>query len=193
MLDLLQALDHRLFFFVNNGWSCGPLDDVFVGLSELGGWTIALVAAFALATDGRRRLLRHTLVVACFLLLASATNNIIKDTVDRSRPLKKFDSEIEAGTVRVNYLEAGSLRHRSFPSGHSMLAFFLMTYLGQARRAMRPFALALAAGIALSRVYVGAHFPLDCIGGAAVGAAWALLAAWALARLDRRIPLPAPA
>lgn len=191
MLGILQAVDHRVFFFINNGWSCGPLNDVFIGLSELGGWTIALVAAFALASEGRRRFLRHTLVVACFLALASATNNTLKDTIARPRPLKAFDAEIASGAVQVNYLETDTLRHRSFPSGHSMFAFFLMTYLGQARRPLRPYALALAAGIAVSRVYVGAHFPFDCVAGAAVGAAWALLAAWALVRLERRNPLPA--
>ncbi len=63
----------------------------------------------------------------------------------------------------------------SFPSGHSATAFAGATVLsGLAPRAAPAFYL-LAVAIAYSRLYVGVHFPLDVVGGAAIGVATALL------------------
>jgi glycosyltransferase 2 family protein len=87
----------------------------------------------------------------------------IKDQVGRGR--------------QVNLLSDPHLRghHDSglgFVSGHAAVAVAIATliapYLG--RRA-RWVAVAVAVGVCLSRLYVGAHLPLDVIGGAALG--WA--------------------
>jgi undecaprenyl-diphosphatase len=180
MLSLLRQADHALFFFVNNGWSCRLLDWVFVGFTVMGEWTIVLVALFILAADGRRALLRHVAVLAAFLTAGALLNAALKSVVDRPRPLSAFASEIAAGHAHVNVREWDKGRRvESFPSGHSALAFLVMTYVGQHKRNFRPYVLALAAGIAVSRVYVGSHFPSDCLAGALMGAAWGL-AAWAI-------------
>jgi undecaprenyl-diphosphatase len=57
----------------------------------------------------------------------------------------------------------------SFPSGHAASSFACATVLAFAlpRQAWALFL--LAAAIAWSRVYVGVHFPLDVLAGAALG------------------------
>ena len=71
----------------------------------------------------------------------------------------------------------------SFPSGHaatSAAGAVIILYLVGARA----WALGiLAAGVAFSRVYIGVHYPLDVLVGAALGAAVALVAIVLLRRL----------
>jgi undecaprenyl-diphosphatase len=76
----------------------------------------------------------------------------------------------------------------SFPSGHAASSFACALVLAWfAPRLAVPLFL-LAAGIAFSRVYVGAHWPLDVVGGAMLGLAVATalrLLAGALRRSPR--------
>lgn len=81
----------------------------------------------------------------------------------------------------------------SFPSGHTTIAFACATVLvGIAPRLAAP-CFVLAAAIGFSRIYVGVHYPLDVIGGAALG----VLIGLGLTVLRRRVEVrrrspPAP-
>ncbi len=57
----------------------------------------------------------------------------------------------------------------SFPSGHSATAFACATVIAWASPRLALPAFVLAALVAWSRVYVGVHWPLDVLGGAALG------------------------
>ena len=71
----------------------------------------------------------------------------------------------------------------SFPSGHSATAFAAATVLALALRSGRVTAalFVLAAAVGYSRLYVGVHFPLDVLAGAALGVVTGA-ATWAIAR-----------
>lgn len=61
----------------------------------------------------------------------------------------------------------------AYPSGHTVVAFGVASVLGLAYRQVRWWGAALggASLIALSRVYLGHHYPSDVLGGAILGAA----------------------
>jgi undecaprenyl-diphosphatase len=76
----------------------------------------------------------------------------------------------------------------SFPSGHTATATAGAIVLSVLEPRLAPLAVVLAAAVAYSRVYVGVHFPLDLLGGAAVGAATALLLLAVARRRSGRSP-----
>jgi undecaprenyl-diphosphatase len=77
----------------------------------------------------------------------------------------------------------------SFPSGHASIAFACATVIAWKVPRLGVPAFVLAAAIAWSRVYVGVHWPLDVLGGAALG----VLVATALLMLARARPRSRPA
>jgi undecaprenyl-diphosphatase len=62
----------------------------------------------------------------------------------------------------------------SFPSGHSATSVFLALKLSGLLPELTPLFLFLAATVAISRVYLGAHYPTDVLAGITIGAVLAL-------------------
>jgi undecaprenyl-diphosphatase len=125
---------------------------------------LALVATFLLH---RRTLLLTALAVWA----ADATAYGIKLAVDRPRP--HFEPLVRLPT------------DPSFPSGHAATSFAGATMLALLVPRLAPGFYVLAVAIAFSRVYVGVHYPLDVLAGAALGAAIGWAGARALPRLER--------
>ena len=110
--------------------------------------------------------------------LADWTATAIKALVDRPRPFERY---AEPATLVPHSHDA------SFPSGHASTSFAAATMLSLAFPPLAPALLLLAAAVAFSRVYVGVHYPLDVLGGAALGALVAI-ALRRLVRARRRLP-----
>lgn len=186
MFSGLESLDHDLFVLINIKGAYPALDPVFRGFSVLGEWAIALIALIFLSARGSRTLWRHVAILVLTILALSPIRGEIKRHVNRQRPTTFFPNEATEPKVKARLLDPSGGGSQSFPSGHSMLAFFVMTYVALNNRSQRAVALTLAFLIAYSRVYVGVHFPSDCVAGSLLGAAAGWLA-WRLFRLTDRL------
>jgi membrane-associated phospholipid phosphatase len=126
---------------------------------QLGSVWMCMVGAAVAYTVTRR--VRPALVTAAAVVLAWAAAKGVKDFVERGRPADLL------GGVEVR--ESG-IHGAGYVSGHTAVAFALATTLAPlVPRGRRWAPFALAAVVGLSRIYFGAHLPLDVIGGAGLG------------------------
>jgi undecaprenyl-diphosphatase len=124
---------------------------------SLGG---ALLTSGAVAASGRPGLGRRMATAASVTWVAAKA---VKPFVQRGRPAGVLDA------VRVLGREPSGL---GYPSGHAAVAAALVAAASpDLAPRWRALAWAGAAGVAGARVYVGAHLPLDVVGGLALGAA----------------------
>ena len=157
--DSVGRIETGVFDLVNGlpGW----LYPVVFVVMQLGAFPAGpAVGAVALAFRRWRLALDAALAGGAAWLVA----RFVKEAFGRARPADLLD------TVVVRGEPAAGL---GFVSGHSAVAIALATatspYLA---RRWRRVVWALATIVCLSRMYVGAHLPLDVVGGAGVG--WAL-------------------
>ena len=146
---------------------------------QLGNVVAVPTLAAAAALTHRYRMARDLLISG---LLAYVAADLVKAVVGRERP---------AGLPVGAILHEGPLSGAGFISGHAAVAAALATaaapYLN---RRSRRVVWAFAWSVAVARVYVGAHLPLDVIGGMAAGWAIGSLVHWALGvpRWEPEIP-----
>lgn len=129
---------------------------------------VGLVAVALTAWRTAARSWAPTTAVALSVAVAYRLDNVLKAVVERPRP-----SAVVAGLdVREHIGGFG------FPSGHTTMACAIAGALHPIVPTRgRPLLWALAALTALTRMHVGVHWPMDLVGGAALGMAIAS-AAW---------------
>jgi undecaprenyl-diphosphatase len=148
------GLDHRLERWVVDH-RAEPFNTFFVGLSHIGSFGIVWLTLAVLAVFVLRKPLVFPMVVIAYFATAAASDGI-KLAVGRDRP--------------VDHPLVPEPTSDSFPSGHAATSFACaatLAWLLPHRAA--PVLYVLAALIAYSRVYVGVHYPLDALAGAALG------------------------
>jgi undecaprenyl-diphosphatase len=163
-------------------WTSPGLTWLFETLSAIGSvatnFTMTAVVALMHYVLGQRWSAVHLIGVMGAAVILS---NLIKIVIARGRPESFF------GVSPETY---------SFPSGHALFsgcfygffALFLTSRLPQAWQRMTVITLTilLVAGIGLSRVYLGVHYPTDVIAGFALAAIILCVAEWLSADLSAK-------
>lgn len=128
---------------------------VAMQLGSLGG---ALATGGLVALGGHPRLGRRLGVVGAVAWLGSKA---VKPFVGRGRPAE------ELARARVLGREQSGL---GYPSGHAAVAVAMASVVApHLPPKMRPMVWLGALGVGATRMYVGAHLPLDVVGGVALG------------------------
>lgn len=176
---LLNDLDHRALSHVYGGMH-GTWAPLMIALTVIGsGWTAALLLPLLRWERSRR----FALALLYAIVVQSTLVWEIKRLVGRIRPW------LELGLPAP----IGSPRDGSFPSGHAagsfcVAAFLIVVLRSRPETPSSTYGVAgcalLAALIALSRVYLGAHFPSDVVAGAVLGGLVGAVAAGLYTRAD---------
>lgn len=172
----LFAPEPQLFRSINQATQ--QLPDLFwVSFNMLGnGW-----GAFGFAVPLLVLAPRLLIAALCAGAISGVLSHLLKHSLEFPRPAAVLDPA-------SFYILGKQLTHFSMPSGHTLTAFAILSAfyfalpLSRRRAFLWLFLVASLAGLA--RIAVGAHWPADVFGGAAVG----IFSGAAGALLTRRIP-----
>jgi len=163
-LRALAALDLRLLRLLRTRGHTPAVEAALIRLARAGEngllWNAIGVVGGTLRPRRRDDHVRAVEIVLLTLLL----NTAIKQTVRRARPV--LEEELPALTP--------VLSGRSYPSAHASTSFAGARALAAAGLPAAPLR-AVAFAMALSRPYLGVHYPSDVVAGALLGDAVARL------------------
>ena len=154
---------------------CGALDTFFSSLTYFGSEIAFMAAALLIFWCVDKRQGYYVFLVGA---LGTVCNQFLKLAFRIPRPWV-LDPDFQI----VEAARADATGY-SFPSGHTAASFASVAALKTANSRLWKPALALAVVIALSRLYLYAHWPTDILGGAAVG----ILAGWLGTKLAQSFP-----
>ncbi len=157
-MKVLEQLDRRLLHTARTRMHARPIErtvQLYSSLGENGAFWIALALGGA-ASDRKRR--GSWLRLAGAVPATLAANFFVKAAVRRKRPRLR-------GYKPLGH-SASSL---SFPSAHATTSFAAAHMLSEMAPDSRAGFFYLAGAMAVSRVYLGMHYPSDVVAGAALG------------------------
>lgn len=167
--ERLSAYDQRALVQLGR-WRHPLLTQVMRAFTYAGdaqSWTLIGLLMIASGPRGKR----NARLLAVAAIFTTTITQSMKRALKRPRP-----SDGLAGFIAL----AENPDAFSFPSGHAAAAFAVAAALG-GRGGRRSSLVAMhALGIALSRVYLGAHYPVDVAVGALIGSVCGFTTRWAL-------------
>ncbi len=167
-LRYLIALDHKTYLFIHKTHHYPTAFFFFQSITNLADVTIAFMVMYwflALINKNadQKKLLSNILTP---VVIATIVTVILKILIQRTPPRY----------VHMPWPEFSLLPWLvAFPSGHASRAFALAIAMSYRFKNAKYFLFLGAVLIGFSRVYIGAHFPLDVVAGAIVGIAISMI------------------
>ena len=158
-MDFLISLDTNLFLAINHLPHTAVLNMIARGFSGIGHWGLIWIVVAILLFY--REEIRDHLFFIPFIAVGAVgmiSEFMIKWIIARPRPY------VEMGAIILD-----TPGNYSFPSTHATLAFAFAYVCSHIEPTLRVWMYVLALCISFSRVYLGAHYVFDVIGGALLG------------------------
>ena len=156
-----ESLDRELYNTIHCDWKSPFLDNLMPRVTLLGDDVTGIVFVVSLIGFGDKKGRESGILTAVALTGSGLITLGMKTAINRKRP------EDPLGLTRRS--------NSSFPSGHASGTFSVATIIGSRHPKTRIPVYTLATLVGFSRIYLGKHYPLDVLGGAAVGIASGLV------------------
>jgi undecaprenyl-diphosphatase len=173
-MEIITNIDTWLFYLLNVGLANPLFDKLMPFVTNAKHWMLVYVflLGWMLWKGGTRGRIFALVLILAITATDQINSSLLKEWVGRIRPCHIFED--------INLLvPCGG--GKSFPSSHAANNFTAAIILMAFKPEYKWLYFSIAALMALSRVFVGVHFPLDIIGGALVG----LGIGYAFARLGK--------
>ncbi|AWB43916.1 phosphatase PAP2 family protein [Paenibacillus sp. CAA11] len=165
LLTKFKQLDQRLFVGINTGLHHSSLNFILYYLTNLGGATFTILASLSIWAFAPQPWSRVGLIAFAALALSHIPVALTKKTYPRVRPYLTLPG---TNTFR------NPLKDHSFPSGHTTAIFSLTVPFIAASPVLATILIPTALLVAISRIYLGLHYPSDVAAGGVIGTLVAL-------------------
>ncbi len=177
MVHFLYSIDLSVFYFINHTLSCGALNRFFTTITNVNNWYIAYLIIIGILLFKGGRIGRIAAIGALLLVLATdqLSARVIKEIFHRIRPCNALADVITPLGCNGTF---------SFPSNHAVNNFAEAMFFYKLFPKFKWLLFITASLIALSRVYIGVHYPSDIVGGAIIGCAFGYAFAYAALKIN---------
>jgi undecaprenyl-diphosphatase len=185
----MYQLDLSVLHAINIGLASSWLDWLMPKFTSVGYWLpVYIFAGILLIRNYRWRGVR--MLVGVLLLVAfgdQLLQQVVKPLFDRLRPCA--DAPGGGHVVAWIRLPIGARLGPSFPSSHALNNFAVAVFFVRIFPTYRYhfLILILAALVAISRLYLGLHYPSDVLGGAVLGSVLGFVFAILYQKLERKL------
>ena len=156
-----QCMDRTIFFFINHGLSNPFFNSIMPVISEISDGPILFAVSLVLMFSRKRKLKLLGLIMLAGLTVSFYVVSGLKALVARPRP----------SLVLTDVFLLAKEKSMSFPSNHAATSFMAATALTAYFKRYAAVFYSFAAAVAVSRVYMGVHYPSDVLAGAVIGIA----------------------
>ncbi|NWF89609.1 MAG: phosphatase PAP2 family protein [Ignavibacteriaceae bacterium] len=165
MSDFFYSIDLIIFYFFNHTLSIGFLDRFFSIFTNVNNWYIAYIILLGIAftKGGTRGKIAVGFIILLILVTDQIGHKVIKEIFQRIRPCNALSDVITPLGCNGTY---------SFPSNHALNNFAAATFFYRLYPKLKWVLFVTASLVAISRVYLGLHYPSDIVGGAIIGFAF---------------------
>ena len=162
MIEIIYDLDVAIFYLINTIIANPVFDKLFVTLTNVNNWYIAYLILWGICFFKGGRIGKIAAITVIFLIIASdqLSSHLLKPMLQRSRPC----NVLEDVNILVNCTKSFSM-----PSSHAVNNFAVAAFFAILFPKIKHVLFVMAALVALSRPYVGVHYPSDIIVGALIG------------------------
>jgi undecaprenyl-diphosphatase len=180
MLETLAVWDLELFRFINLSLA-NPVTDALMPVITSGLFLRSLygLAMLLILWKGDRKLRWVVLVSAITIALTDQiSSSLLKNWIERPRPCHIMSDLHLLVNCGAGY---------AMPSAHAANAFGQAVLFAVIYPKINCYLLSFAFLVALSRVFVGVHYPADILAGACVGSAIGLITAISFRQIWRKL------